>query len=1843
MQTFSINGRLKPTDSTPITDQYRGHFLKVSYIQEVAQHPVYSKDRSDVQEDGQFRFYLPKQDLLENEMITLEIYAPDGMMMGRQVYSYGRLKASNIPQSAEDNSEPLMITVDPRIIQFNQSSPSVQTARKISGKLIDLSGERDSAGLQVIIMVSDDPAESPDASQFRAVFSARTGRHGYFYGQIDNQPHQHAYGLVAGAENQPIPIPLENNTFPKNIILVSDLSTLAENLAQSGVTAALPDSADLVNSDAFSQDIGGKCVDFTVPNRTLEEFSFYHTVRTTEPEIRGLTITPKESQKFKLEFFEISDNLFNLVGQLNNSFSTLSIVPFELDEDAAVGRDKVSPNDPPAAVNFASNNVNLNVAASYQPPVYQLKVASGLRSFALNSRDLLALDRAYHFRDIVKLLAEQQHRKQKLQTLHRKLAQAYCGKHGVQEALSYCESLVLEDSLARKTLASLLGHVREYANAPAGAERSKLQQQLRTYASELGDLIELEYATAELIDRALQQTTKMIHAVDKQTPESQDQEELLGYLRRILAELTRASDAQSAFEPCDAAPKAETMGILCLIQRFEETRETLRNNISFTLGEIILLRENYDLFVASVNSFLNLLDEFHAFYSASAKFAISLEDMYFVENYSKIRDTLISLRRQIYRAIRQIEAIYRAYITNHPGRRNLSVENSIDWDETPTIYENTTIAHGHILHFKQQWKADGYSLGDLLYSLPLAPCQEKQIAILDWDREDSALRQERQDVSEELSAQIARDRDISEIMNSSLRENSSARSRNDTSSTSAGIGGGVGGFISGVLFGVAGGVAHSGASSSSSASQNSSRDLSSGSLNRLQDSVSQSASSLRSQRSTVIQTVRQNETANAQTEVIKNNNHCHAVTVEYFEVLKHYAIEQRLVDVQECLFVPLPMSLFDHPKILRWSNTLRRAVYGRKLQLGFDAIERIESDYANSDLPLGTYAEENIEFFSGYFSLTFNLTRPYISVIEEATKTEEYDLSIDFPWFFGKMVFHLEREVPLTEAEKDAIFEAQYAPQIVSAFIEKLDISAIAADAAEVRLDLDFSLLNTYRRGAELRINIASRALQTISRSQIKHLRFRANTVVKASSRIFLRSAFLNYRTAHLNEYIIREQRINNDIINTVEVQIDLSSPPFHTIETKTDAALLYTPMNSRETRNPRKEDREAAAQLESFLNEHLEMSHKAIWSSMDSSRLFGLLDGYLAPNSGNRSVASVVENKIMGIVGNNLVLKVIPGERLDPVFRAVEDLLAYYQPTTPPDPFRVSVPTKGVYAESVMGRCNSCEEIDETRHWRFDDVPCGTKPTEISTLSTDSRRADPGSLQVKDLPSSIIAMQTAPAAPDPTSLAAAYALLGKGDAFRDLTGLAGTQANALGALQTTSKSVTDLASISKDFANLAVMANAKKEGSQQIEQIKKLNKDGYLSDQETTEEIKKVLGSFNNAAKSVTREPEAGAGSVANKIASKVVESGMNSPQQSIEYQKVSAEGGSETIKVGSPTEAKKDAASAVIILTGDTASAELRAFRPSSNDKTLVIEVSASFNNAPAGAKLKWSAPDPTALSIDTPTANATRVRGIKPGKHDLDVSLIDAGGNTIASMKLKLSIPQCVTVVEDAALFDAALADIKLTGQKNALADEIKKVVEHLLRKANVRVFWQFGGRAEALPAHVPAANVVTATFKNKDPGGDLGATQGPGAADTFNETIDLFPGNYMEEDDIDVDTETQALVIQLNEDLPGDGSLLPLATTIYGRLIGETLSHEIGHALLWDDIPGSGHNAPAIANDLMNQGVSRMFGQRTGMENTAQVSPVEPDHFIDHGLAAIGDFQAHNQRLIDNQWPVPPAHS
>jgi hypothetical protein len=1454
MNRFSVNGILKPTDNLLITDQYNGHFLKVSYIQEIAKKSVYSKDRVDVADKGNFRFFLPKGDLITNKQVTIEAYAPDGEMLGRQHYSYGSLKASLLSEISVDNSEPLDISVDPKIIVFNQESPVVNSHKKISGKVIDTSGENRAVGLQIFIMASEDASAEYGSDSFVPVFSAITNQDGYFYGDIDNKVHQQAYGVIAGLEDQPVTIPLVAKKFPSNIILLADLTALPDDLVTNTAVPTRPDASDLVNSSAFSQDLGGQCVDFTIPNRTLEEFSFYQTVRTTEPEIKGYTINSKQSQNLKRQFFDVSDNLFTLFTKMNNSFSTFSVTAYKVTESNSNNSQQAATlkSTVPTA-EYASLSKIANITAL---PRYNLKlVAANNTHLKFDSNELLKFEKTMTFVDVVKIFAEQEKRRKKLKGLHDKLAAAFCGKQGVQEAQRYCDSVALKDELDRNTLRSLLGHIKQYKAFVKSIP--KVVAPFSAFVMDINDVVQQEYVSADLLSLLEKKAQELVKLLDTATEESQDQEELLGYLRRLITELSRAQNTQLRYEPCPPTAKTDTMGIVCMMQEFTTIRETLRHKAVFSLDEIITIRSSYDIFINSITTFLSLLDEFYRFYRSSSRLLLALDDDYFVKHHSDIKDTLLSTKQQVYYAIRLIERIEFEYITNHPGRRNLSVETEVDWDSTPTVYENTTIAHGHILQFKQKWKADGYSLGDLLYSLPLAPCQEKQIAILDWDREERGQRSEEQVVAEQLTGRISRDRDITEIMNSSLNENMRASSNNSTSSTSAGIGGAIGGFF-GVAFGVAGGVSHSGASSSSSATQNSSRHLSASALNRLQDNVSQSASSLRSQRNTVVQTVGQNETVMAQTEVVKNNNHCHAMTVEYFEVLKHYAIEQELVNVQECLFVPLPMSDFDHSKVLRWRNTLQRSIYGRKLRRGFSAIKRIENNYANSTLPLTTYSEENIEEFNGFFTISFELSRPPIADIDEATKTERYNLGISFPWFPILMLLPYSVERPLTEAEKDAIFEQKYAADIARKFIETLQIDALDDKGNEVILDLDFTLLSTYQRGRPMQVNVASKSLQNMNRQQIKHLRFRANTSVKNSSRIILRSVYLSYRTSHLNEYIVRNSRVNNDIINTTQLRIELGFPPIIRTEEKTDAALMYTPLNKQELRNPRKEDREAAEALVSFLNEHLEQSHKVIWSSMDSSRLFGLLDGYIAPNANGRSVASVVENKIAGIVGNNLVLKVVPGERLDPVFKRVEDLFSYYHPTTPSDPFRISVPTKGVYAESVMGKCNSCEEIDDTRHWRFNDEPCGSKPTAISTLSTDSRRADVGNLQPKDLPNNLISIQNTPTAPDPTGLNTAINAISKAGIFKDITGLEGTQQNAIKALQTTSKSVTDLATLAADIQKQQAM---KKDIGKTLNVIKKAKKEAQITPDEAKElsysALKSMVGVTAKKPEKLTEQKE--------------------------------------------------------------------------------------------------------------------------------------------------------------------------------------------------------------------------------------------------------------------------------------------------------------------------------------------------------------------------------------------------
>lgn len=714
-------------------------------------------------------------------------------------------------------------------------------------------------------------------------------------------------------------------------------------------------------------------------------------------------------------------------------------------------------------------------------------------------------------------------------------------------------------------------------------------------------------------------------------------------------------------------------------------------------------------------------------------------------------------------AVRRFRGAVDRLAAPNPARFELGEANQADWDDLPLPFQATTIAHGHLLTFKQVWKADGYSLGDLLYSLPLAPGQQKLVSVLDWDRRETARRDARRTETEELVADLTHDRDISDIITSTLRETLDGRSSADVSA----VGGGLGAFIGPLVIGAAGGVSSAG----STASQTSGRDVSGSALNQVRDRTMQAASAVRGQRASVVQTARQGEAVRATTEVLANYNHCHAMTVEYFEVLRHLQVSQELHEVQECLFVPLAITPFSQSKALRWRGPLEPSLRRPALRGAFDALERVASDWQDADVPVGRYADEPVVHIEGDLGVRMLLPRPRDTSdhLFDAGAWGGYE-----PWLGGFTAQEIWNRYlgNVAPAQRNGIWNRSIAPGIAQRVVNGLALELVPAGGGAARpLTTDASLVSQFAqdRTAVVGLRVDAGSIGGWTRAQIAGIRITAPAGAPGEARMTIDHAAFRYRTAHLAHALVSHRRVDNDLAVG-------------------DPAEMLAPLDLLERRNPRERDRRLADELLEHLDEHIEHYHRAIWIRMDANRRYLLLDGFLAPDAGGRSVATVVENRVVGIVGNCLVMPLRPGAQLDPTYEfadaEIDDLRHLYASGSAP-PMRISLPTRGVFAEAVLGRCNSCEVIDNSRFWRFEDEPIPDQPTAIAPLSTASRRRAAPDLAPDLFPDPVVRMQDVPAAPDPTGLTAAMKTLGTAGLFRNVTGLALNQANSAQALKT--------------------------------------------------------------------------------------------------------------------------------------------------------------------------------------------------------------------------------------------------------------------------------------------------------------------------------------------------------------------------------------------------------------------------------------------------------------------------
>ncbi|MDO4191545.1 MAG: DUF4332 domain-containing protein, partial [Bacteroidales bacterium] len=218
---------------------------------------------------------------------------------------------------------------------------------------------------------------------------------------------------------------------------------------------------------------------------------------------------------------------------------------------------------------------------------------------------------------------------------------------------------------------------------------------------------------------------------------------------------------------------------------------------------------------------------------------------------------------------------------------------------------------GYVLNVHQAWVPDGYALGDLLYSTILAPGEEQRMVVREKNQSYTILdTADATDVtSEEYQASQTDDSSaaLQQAIESLATGHADSQYKTSNSTVGFGLSGGYGGVIGGGLS-----IGHStskGSASANSRQSNSYNDASSA-AQQFQHSIQSASSKISQAKRISMSAATADESDSVATRIVANNNHSHAMTLQYWEVMRHYRLETCLEGVDLVLYVPLKLVQF---------------------------------------------------------------------------------------------------------------------------------------------------------------------------------------------------------------------------------------------------------------------------------------------------------------------------------------------------------------------------------------------------------------------------------------------------------------------------------------------------------------------------------------------------------------------------------------------------------------------------------------------------------------------------------------------------------------------------------------------------------------------------------------------------------------------------------------------------------------------------------------------------------------------------------------------------------------------
>jgi hypothetical protein len=700
--------------------------------------------------------------------------------------------------------------------------------------------------------------------------------------------------------------------------------------------------------------------------------------------------------------------------------------------------------------------------------------------------------------------------------------------------------------------------------------------------------------------------------------------------------------------------------------------------------------------------------------------------------------------------------------------------------------------YGYLMEYRAEWLPVGHSLGQILYSLPLAPGEQIDLAVIDWRRQDSARRTETTDFLEELDHQQGRDRLISEIVDLSVSEHQAGSSF-------------MAGFTGGILA-VAGPVFMGGshALGYSSSSSGGTRHLSADTSQKLSDSFQQNSTALRQLRSTVVTQVTQSEAGRYQTRTVVNHNHCHSLTILYYEVLRHYRVRTGFVRRRPVLIVDFSnqddFDLSDEAFVLANRSALESALLDGRYLAGFESLFRKQAaafafSDAQSSFAAGSAPGPRADWVF-----------PKLLVVFRTGSGNGTDENV-----FISAGLQDGNTVPLKQVEP---------PESGTSSMYHLGNPGDHDDFVAGSIDAFVLAPDSQFKWADLRAFYVGLVPTGVGDDSwtVESIRILGLTDDG-------QAAILFDDTVHQQIHV--GQTLPELIAKRPSVPQSQAPPP-----QLTDYVSAS--------------DLSRSAMLLAHLKYHRPYYMAAVVAAGDPVQRGERLRSI--PLESGATIFDAIENRPVAAAGFEVAFPLTSfGDR------AIRNRFKLAPADEPPIDYTtidelVAVPTRGVFAEAKLGHCSACEVIDNSRFWDWQKSPIPEQIPSLGTVDTGSRNQTAGNLTPTGFPSSVINIANPPAAPDPVGLANALQVVAQGDLFRDMSGSA-----ILGGL---------LTSMSKDtMAAVSSLAGSRTD-SDLVSQIGAMDE---LSSAQKADLIGKVVTRSNpeSSGSEATEPSSAGTGAV--------------------------------------------------------------------------------------------------------------------------------------------------------------------------------------------------------------------------------------------------------------------------------------------------------------------------------------------------------------------------------------------